>query len=237
MAAVLKIPSDEKMANGSLRLLPLENGDRLTRIEFERRYAAMPATRKAELIEGVVQMPSPIRIEHQVADGAVLFWLGAYVASTPHVQFGGDGSVRLDIDNEVQPDALLRIEAEYGGQSSVSADGFIEGAPELVVEISGSSASYDLHAKMNIYRRSGVREYIVWRVYDRVIDWFVLSEGRYVALAADSDGVLTSRVFPGLRLPVPAIIAGQLADLLAAVQQGVQSAEHAAFVARLTADA
>ena len=146
---------------------------------------------------------------------------------------GGDGSVRLDADNEVQPHALLRIDAACGGQSRVAADGFIEGAPELVVEISGSSASYDLHAKLHIYRRAGVCEYIVWRVYDRALDWFVLEEGRFEAQTPDDQGVLSSRVFPGLRVPVAAMLDGKLAEVLAAVQQGVQMPEHAAFVKEL----
>ena len=233
MVAVLETPRTRTKRSKPIRPLPLENGDRLTRTEFERRYDAMPKLRKAELIEGVVQMPSPIRIEHQVADGAILFWLGAYVALTPCLQFGGDGSVRLDADNEVQPDALLRIEEARGGQSRVAAAGFIEGAPELVVEISGSSASYDLHAKLNIYRRAGVREYVVWRVYDDAIDWFVQDEGRFVAQAPDEQGVYASRVFPGLRLPVQALLDGKLADVLASVQQGAQTQEHADFVKKL----
>lgn len=233
MVAVLDKPRQAMRTVEAPRRLPLENGDRLTRAEFERRYAAMPNLRKAELIEGVVQMPSPIRVEHMEADLVVLTWLGVYVAATPGVRGGGDGSVRLDADNEVQPDALLRIDAACGGQSRVAVDGFIEGAPELVVEISGSSASYDLHAKLHIYRRAGVREYIVWRVYDRALDWFVLDEGRYVAQTPDEQGVLSSRVFPGLRLPVAAMLDGKLADVLAAVQQGVQTPEHAAFVKEL----
>ena len=141
-------------------------------------------------------MPSPIRIEHMEADLAVLTWLGMYVAATPGVRGGGDGSVRLDADNEVQPDALLRIEEACGGQSRVGADGFVEGAPELVVEISGSSVSYDLHAKLNVYRRAGVQEYVVWRVYDGAINWFMLDEGRYVAQAPDEQGIYSSRLFP-----------------------------------------
>ena len=233
MVAVLDKPQVAMRTVNASRRLPLENGDRLTRAEFERRYDAMPNLRKAELIEGIVQMPSPIRVEHMEADLVVLTWLGVYVAATPGVRGGGDGSVRLDADNEVQPDALLRIDAACGGQSRVAADGFIEGAPELVVEISGSSASYDLHAKLHIYRRAGVCEYIVWRVYDRALDWFVLEEGRFEAQTPDDQGVLSSRVFPGLRVPVAAILDGKLADVLAAVQQGVQTPEHAAFVKEL----
>jgi Uma2 family endonuclease len=211
----------------------LQNGDRLTRTEFERRYETLPKLRKAELIEGVVQMPSPVHVEHMEADLAVITWLGVYMAMTPGVRGGGDGSVRLDADNEVQPDALLRIDERCGGQSRVTGDGFIEGAPELVVEISGSTVSYDLHAKLNIYRRAGVREYVVWRVYDSVIDWFVLDEGRYVAQTPDAQGCYRSQVFPGLVLLVPALLAGELAQVLGAVQQGVQTPEHMAFVKRL----
>ena len=213
MVAVLETPRTRTKQAKPIRPLPLENGDRLTRTEFECRYAAMPNLRKAELIEGVVQMPSPIRIEHMEADLAVITWLGVYVAVTPGVRGGGDGSVRLDADNEVQPDALLRIDEACGGQSRVGADGFIEGAPELVVEISGSSASYDLHAKLNIYRRAGVREYVVWRVYEQ--------------------GVFASRVFPGLRLPAESMLAGKLAAVLAAVQQGAQTQDHADFIKKL----
>ncbi len=217
-----------------VRRPPLQNGDRLTRAEFERRYAALPNLRKAELIEGVVQMPSPVHVEHMEADLAILGWLSVYVAMTPGVRGGGDGSVRLDADNEVQPDALLRIDERCGGQSRVTADGFIEGAPELVVEISGSTVSYDLHAKLNIYRRAGVREYVVWRVYDGAVDWFVLDEGRYLAQTPDAQGCYHSQGFPGLTLPVPALLAGDLAQVLSAVQQGVQTPEHQAFVQQLS---
>jgi Uma2 family endonuclease len=179
-----------------VRRPPLQNGDRLTRAEFERRYAALPNLRKAELIEGVVQMPSPVHVEHMEADLAVITWLGVYVAMTPCVRGGGDGSVRLDADNAVQPDALLRIDERCGGQSRVTADGFIEGAPELVVEISGSTVSYDLHAKFNIYRRAGVREYVVWRVYDGAVDWFLLEEGRYSPKRPTRRAAITARSSP-----------------------------------------
>ena len=233
MVAVIDVLQTQAVPRTRTRRPPLENGDRLTRAEFERRYTSLPHIRKAELIEGVVQMPSPIGVEHMEADMAVMAWLGVYVAATPGVRGGGDGSVRLDAENEVQPDALLRIDEACGGQSRVTSDGFIEGAPELVVEISGSSASYDLHAKLNIYRRAGVREYIVWRVYDGAIDWFVWEEGRYLAQAPDDQGVYASQIFPGLRLPTQAMLTGKLADVLAAVQQGVQTPEHAAFVAWL----
>ena len=141
--------------------------------------------------------------------------------------------MRLDLDNEPQPDALLRIDAEAGGQSRLSADDYVEGAPELAVEIAASSASYDLHAKLNVYRRNGVSEYIVWRVLDGAVDWFILEDGEYRPLAPDSTGVVESARFPGLRLAVGALLAGEFAAVLAELQRGLDSPAHAAFVAEL----
>ena len=96
------------------RPFPLENGDRLTRREFERRYAARPDIKKAELIEGVVHMPSPVRFaSHGEPHSWVLAWLGTYCASTPGVRVADNTTVRLDSNNEPQPDALLRIEPAH----------------------------------------------------------------------------------------------------------------------------
>src|SRR5712692_8113016 len=160
--------------------LPLENGDRLTRVEFERRYEAMPHLKKAELIEGVVYIPGPVRLlQHGQPHAHVVAWLGHYILGTPGMHVSDNGTVRLDWDNESQPDAMLFIDPACGGQARIDADGFLEGAPELVAEVASSSVSYDLHAKMHVYRRNGVREYIVWRVLEQEIDWFVLRSGHY----------------------------------------------------------
>ena len=224
-------PLDGRWAPG---VPPLEAGDRLTRPEFERRYEAMPHVKQAELIEGVVYMPSPVRhTSHSRPHAQIIAWSGLYCATTPGVDLGDNASVRLDLENEPQPDALLRLDPAAGGTSRISADDYIEGAPELIVEIAASSASYDLHDKLRVYRRSGVQEYLVWQVNDRRLDWFYLHEGQYVPLPADSQGVVRSRVFPGLQLAVPALLAGDLATVLAVLQQGCQRAEHAAFVERL----
>src|SRR5581483_3423435 len=109
-------------------------------------------------------------------------------ATTPGVDLADNTTVRLDFDNEPQPDALLRLEPGVGGRSSVSEDDYLEGAPELIVEVAASSASYDLHEKLRAYRRNGVQEYVVWRVYDQQIDWFQLLDGEYVPLMPDVDG-------------------------------------------------
>jgi Uma2 family endonuclease len=212
----------------------LENGDRLTRAEFERRYEAMPHLKKAELIEGVVYVPSPVRHrQHGAPHAHLIIWLGQYAANTPGVEVGDNSSVRLDLDNEPQPDALLLIDPACGGQVRISADGIIEGAPELVAEVASSSVSYDLHAKLHVYRRNGVREYMVWRVLEREIDWFVLRDGQYERLPVDAQVLLRSEVFPGLWLDSAALVRGDLATVLAIVQQGLASPEHAAFLSRL----
>jgi len=215
-------------------MLPLENGDRLSRAEFERRYNAMPHLKKAELIEGVVYVPSPVRYLHHGSPHAQLIsWLGLYAAHTPGVGVADNTSVRLDLDNEPQPDALLLIDPSCGGQSRLSADDFIEGAPELVAEVASSSVSYDLHAKLHVYRRNGVREYVIWRVLNREIDWFVLRAGQYEKLSVDATGLLQSEVFAGLWLDPTALVQGNLARVLTVVQQGITSPEHATFVASL----
>jgi Uma2 family endonuclease len=228
------IPIEPAEAPGNGAIPPLENGDRLTRAEFERRYDAMPGLKKAELIEGEVYMPSPVRHGgHSHPHTRLVTWLGTYETDTPGVEAGDNGSIRLDLDNEPQPDGYLIIRPEYGGQARISADDYIEGAPELVGEIASSSVSYDLGKKLNAYRRNGVREYVVWRVLDRQVDWFVNREGRFEPMPPAADGILRSAVFPGLWLDPAALVRGDKARVKAVLQGGLDSPEHATFVARL----
>ncbi len=195
----------------------LESGDRLTRAEFHRHYCARPDINKAELVEGVVYVASPVRLSaHGEPHASVVLWLGTYRARHPSLRLGGNATVLLDADNEVQPDAFLCRE-EPGGPR-VTEEDYIEGGPQLVVEIAASSASYDLHDKMRAYRRNGVREYIVWRVLDESIDWFRLRAGDYVRVQPDVRGVIASDAFPGLRLNVPKLVGGDLAGVLAELE-------------------
>ena len=229
-------PSREDPAAGPARSPLLESGDRLTRAEFERRYAAMPALKKAELVEGVVYVPSPVRAEtHGEPHSMIVTWLGVYRAATPGVRLADNATVRLDLDNEPQPDALLRIEPAAGGRSRIDEEGYIQGPPELVVEVAASSASIDRHAKLHVYRRNGVGEYVVWQVLDRRLEWFALREGVYDPLPPDARGVIHSVVFPGLRLALPALLDGDLAGVLAEQQAALGSDEHRHFVDSLTA--
>lgn len=210
---------------------PLTSGDRLTRPEFERRYSAMPKVKKAELVEGIVYMASPLRFEpHAEPHGNLIGWLWTYKIATPGVRMGDNPTVRLDLDNEPQPDAVLLIDPICGGNVRLSEDGYIEGAPELIAEISASSAAIDLRDKKRAYCRNGVQEYIIWQVFERQVDWFSFQEGEYVSLVADDRGIIRSQIFPGLWLDARALLDGQMQQVLATLQTGLSSLEHQTFV-------
>ena len=206
---------------------PLENGDRLNRWEFEERYQKMGKVQKAELIEGVVYMPAALRFRsHGQPHANLMIWLGMYKIATPKVELGDNVTIRLDLDNAPQPDGVLLID---GGQTKISEDDYIEGAPELIVEVAASTAAYDLHDKKNAYRRNGVSEYLVWRVYDNEIDWFSLKAGKYILLSPDHRGIMRSQVFPGLWLAIPSLLSGKMNDVLAVLQEGLESPEYQLF--------
>lgn len=214
----------------------LETGDHLTRQEFERLYNLTPEKVKAELIEGVVYMASPVRHKHHgKPHSRIITWLGNYCTDTPGTDYSDNATLRLDADNEPQPDAMLFIEEEAGGNVRGTEDDLLEGSPELLVEVAASSASIDLHRKLHVYRRNGVQEYTVWRRKENELDWFQLQEGQYVRLQPDDNGVIRSRVFPGLHLNVPALLAGEMKKVQAELRRGLASKAHAAFVKRLAA--
>jgi Uma2 family endonuclease len=216
----------------NLKIPKLENGDRLNRVEFERRYQAMPDHQKAELIEGIVYMASPLRFKsHGKPHAYVMTWLGTYEASTLGVEVADNSTVIIDDDNEPQPDGILRIKT--GGQSIITEDDYIQGAPELIVEIAASTVSYDLHQKLNVYRQNQVQEYLVWRVYDHEFDWFKLNNGEYVRLEPDQNGIICSQIFPGLWLDINALLTGNLGRVLAVLQEGLATREHQEFVNKM----
>lgn len=212
---------------------PLENGDRLTRPEFERRYNQMPNI-KAELIEGVVYMASPLRHkQHGKPHSQIITWLGVYQAATAGIDLSIEPTVRLDLENEPQPDGVLLIEAEKGGKTQITEEGYLVGSPELIVEIAASSVSIDLGDKKRVYRRNGVQEYLVWQSYENQFNWFVLENGEYIQLQPDDAGIIRSRVFPGLWLAVNELLAGNMKQVLQVLQRGLESVEHQAFVEQL----
>jgi Uma2 family endonuclease len=210
----------------------LLNGDHLTVPEFERRYEAA-VNKRAELIEGIVVMSPPISYVHAESQSLLVEALVDYARKTPGVAWVANASLRLDGKNEYQPDLMLRIQSGPLAHSEVGAGGLLEGSPELLAEIAVSSSAYDLHEKKNVYERCQVPEYIVWRVMDARIHWFVLEQGAYVEAATRADGIVGSRIYPGLWLNFPALLAGDEAKVLRTLEKGLKSPEHGTFVRRL----
>jgi Uma2 family endonuclease len=229
MAAISTDPVEQALVP------PLERGDNLGAVEFMRRYEAMPDVKKAELIEGIVYMPSPVSRAHAAPDSIIQTWLGTYAARTPGTEAGSNATVRLGPKNVPQPDGLLWILPECGGQMRLDPKGYFLGPPELIVEVAASSAAVDLHGKLRAYRRAGVREYLVWRPLERQFDWFVLHQNEYRLNAPSSPGVLRSPHFPGLALAMEALLDHDSAKVLDLLQTSLQTRAHAAFVAQLAA--
>ena len=218
----------------SLKTPILENGDLLSRAEFERRYQRMPSLKKAELIEGIVYIASPLRFEsHAEPHANLMGCLWNYKIATPGVRLGDNPTVRLDLDNEPQPDVVLLIDSNCGGQSRLDNEGYIEGAPELVVEIAASTASIDLRDKKRVYRRNGVKEYLVWQVSNQRFDWFSWQEGEYISVEPDAQGIIRSQVFPGLWLAIAALLGGNMLEVMETLQTGLASKDHQEFVGKL----
>lgn len=211
----------------------LETGMQLTREEFHHRFEAMPNLRKAELLEGVVYVPSPTGSpEHASPHMNLATWLGHYQVQTPGVQGAIEPTVRLGPASEPQPDAALFIDSTLGGRAHIDADHYLSGPPELVAQIAASTVDVDLGPRREAYRRAGVAEYVVWRVTDRALDWFILRANRYEPLQPVA-GVLQSEALPGLWLEAAALLRGDMVTVLRVLGRGLASPEHDAFVAQL----
>lgn len=210
----------------------LETGDSLTLDEFLRRWEPMTDVKKAELIGGIVYMPSPLSTDHGDTGSDVASWLGTYRAHTPGTRASDNATTVIDEENCPQPDHSLRLLPEAGGRTGRRGR-LLSGAPEFVAEVSASSASYDLHLKKDLYERQGVDEYLVVLLYEQEIRWHRLEEGSYRIVPPDKDGVWRSAAFPGLWLDGKALPAGDLAKVLAVLRRGLDSSEHAEFVERL----
>ncbi len=213
---------------------PLENGDHLELAEFRARYTHRPDVKKAELIHGVVHVPSPVNLEfHGEPDIILAYLLMHYTLATPGVQAGSNTTARFGLKNdEPQPDLLLRIRPEFGGQSG-SDQGWLTGAPELIVEIAASSASYDLHDKKDVYEANGVQEYLVWRIFDQAFDAFELRVRTFEPKAFTPEGCFQSKTFPGLWIDCRALASRDIAQALHTLNQGIASHEHQDFVRSL----
>jgi hypothetical protein len=213
---------------------PLVEGQRLSQPEFHRRYEAMPPETRAELIDGVVYMPSPASRAHCRSTGNVVTWLNLYTLRTPGIEVLDGPTTILGRKREPQPDAVMRILPEFGGQSG-NQRGYVHGAPELVAEVAKATRYIDLGPKLNDYQRAGVQEYLVRALDPDEAIWYVLRKRKFAELPVGTDGWYRSAVFPGLWLDPKALLADDLAGMIAALEQGLASPEHAAFVARLAA--
>jgi Uma2 family endonuclease len=213
---------------------PLVQGDFLGREEFLRRWEAMPHIKRAELIRGVVYMPSPAWTEHGVMENNVGTWLGVYRAATPGCESANNITWLMGAEEAPQPDTSLRILPEYGGQSRMEGR-YAAGAPEFLAEVCLSSTAYDLHQKLEVYQEAGVQEYLAVLMREREVRWHRLATGHFEVVPAPADGIYRSAVFPGLWLYAPSLLAGDLARVLAVLNQGIHSPEHAAFVDHLAA--
>jgi Uma2 family endonuclease len=228
----------EMLGNPSVVVVPprrppveLYSGDRMSREEFHRIYETAPEDFKAELIGGTVYVASPLKLAHGEPHLLLGVALVAYVSRTPGVQASDNTSVVLGENAEPQPDLLLRILPEYGGQSSTTKDDYIKGPPELVIEVAHSSQAVDLHDKKDDYARHGVREYLVVCVREQLLRWFDLVAEE--ELQPNAASIYRIQTFPGLWINSPALLAHDYAALMKTLEEGLASPEHAAFVEQL----
>jgi Uma2 family endonuclease len=213
-------------------LPPLVIGEHLDQPTFHERYEAMPSNTRAELIGGIVYMPPMLGSEHSDDHVSVVGLLFLYQRAAPGVRANIESSTVLNDRNEVQPDCSLRILADYGGQTTTIPK-WIEGAPELVVEISRSSRSIDLGPKLQEYQEAGVKEYVVFALDPDEVIWHERRGDKLVAIPPRDDGLYHSKAFPGLWLDPKAMIRRDLDALIVALDCGLASPEHAAFVEEL----
>jgi hypothetical protein len=213
---------------------PLVEGQRLDQPTFHALYQAMPPGTKAELIEGVVYMPSPVGSAHGRSQVPLIMWLGYYAEITPGVEVLDNATTILGWKSEPQPDGLLRILPAHGGRTR-DEGGYVHGAPELIAEVAKATRFVDLGPKLRDYEQAGVLEYVVRAIDPDELFWFRQAQGTLVQQPFASDGLYHSTAFPGLWLDPIALLSGDTRRLRAVVDMGCATAEHAAFLAPIAA--
>jgi len=219
------------------RGIPLLNpGDRLSQPEFHRRYETYPDDTRFELIGGIVYMMAPAGFEHGRSGYDLTGILWAYERATPGVVGATGPTVILGESSEPEPDLVLMIAPDHGGRTrlkQINHKHYIEGPPELIVEVAHSTITFDLNAKRKDYQRGGVHEYIVLCLPQPSVKWFDLQQDDELSIG--EDGVLRSIAFPGLWIDAPALRDRNPDRLMKTLQRGIDSREHQEFVARLAA--
>ena len=142
---------------------PLVHGERMKQPEFHRRYEAHPGDVKFELIGGIVYMASPLRRSHGSYHPELATALCIYKSATPGVEVLDNTTTILGEESEPQPDLELRILSQYGGQSRETNEDYVEGPPELMVEVSHSTKVLDLrHSAMIMRRQASWNTWCCW---------------------------------------------------------------------------
>jgi Uma2 family endonuclease len=211
---------------------PLLEGDSLTSDEFLRRWEELPDLKRAELIDGIVYMSSPVSRDHGDYQVFLCNWLGFYTMATPGCRSSAEATWVMAERQVPQPDVTLRILPEYGGQSGIAGE-YAAGSPELIVEVAVSSYSRDFGAKKRLYERMGVREYFIASPRDEKLLSFSLTSNGFHPLETDDNGILRSAYFPGLWLDIKSLWDLDLERMNAVLQQGLATPEHAAFAEKL----
>jgi Uma2 family endonuclease len=230
-----EVPAATPELNGPAArpLPPLRAGERLDQKTFHERYEAMPPDVRAELIGGIVYMPSPESRHHSRGHAGIFHALLEYEQETPGTEALSNVTQILNEENEPQPDCSLYFLPGKGGNIQENAQGYLEGTPELLVEIALSSEPIDLGIKKQEYEKVGIKEYVVVALKRNRVYWFVRRGEKFEELPPGPDGILRSEVFPGLWIDPAALLARDRRRLLEVVRQGIASNEHADFVAEL----
>ncbi len=209
----------------------LSEGMPLSRAEFDQ----LGECRGLERLNGRLCLPPAAfrHRDHGQPHAILAFWATSYIASTSGIEISVASTVKMDADNDPEPDLSLFRTKSFGGRVILDPEGYLVGAPELAAEVSASTTYKDLTVKYKLYQKHGVNEYIVWNTEVGKFDWFELHDGRYQLRPTPEDGIYRSSVFPGLWLDYQSLQAFDYQGVLATLQSGFATPEHAKFVQQL----
>jgi hypothetical protein len=231
----MKVPVAKPVTTPPKRFVPpFENGDRLDQKTFHDLYERTPFRFRAELVDGIVylKIPKPVRLRRRPRL-SLSVWLGAYEAETEGVQIAMHATNILIDRNETHPYQTVIVDPALGGRTSINADDFVEGGAELLVEIAERSCSLPYHKKFEQYQKANVREYIIVNLESRNFNWFTNTANGFQPIKPNADGIMKSRVLPGLWLDREATLNDNNKRVRAVLDSGLASPEHAKFVTKL----